>query len=79
MIICRCWRGWTCGEGDPRQAADLDPLVVLHLGDGAVRGSCVGGGAQLAAACDLRFAEEGSPSSRRQSDGSFNDFLFHMT
>ncbi|MEU5355821.1 enoyl-CoA hydratase/isomerase family protein [Streptomyces sp. A10(2020)] len=26
----------------------------------AVRGACVGGGAQLAAACDLRFAEEGS-------------------
>lgn len=26
----------------------------------AVRGYCVGGGAQLAAACDLRFAEEGS-------------------
>ncbi|MDI3385419.1 enoyl-CoA hydratase/isomerase family protein [Streptomyces sp. B-S-A8] len=26
----------------------------------AVRGYCVGGGAQLAAACDLRFAEEGA-------------------
>lgn len=26
----------------------------------AVRGHCVGGGAQLAAACDLRFAEEGT-------------------
>ncbi|MGV9451967.1 enoyl-CoA hydratase/isomerase family protein [Streptomyces sp. NPDC003635] len=26
----------------------------------AVRGHCVGGGTQLAAACDLRFAEEGS-------------------
>ncbi|MEV4195674.1 enoyl-CoA hydratase/isomerase family protein [Streptomyces toxytricini] len=26
----------------------------------AVRGFCVGGGSQLAAACDLRFAEEGS-------------------
>ncbi|MEU9385864.1 enoyl-CoA hydratase-related protein, partial [Streptomyces sp. NPDC048279] len=26
----------------------------------AVRGHCVGGGSQLAAACDLRFAEEGA-------------------
>lgn len=26
----------------------------------AVRGYCVGGGSQLAAACDLRFAEEGA-------------------
>ncbi|MEU8701425.1 enoyl-CoA hydratase/isomerase family protein [Streptomyces sp. NPDC048680] len=32
------------------------PLPVVA----AVRGYCVGGGSQLAAACDLRFAEEGA-------------------
>lgn len=37
----------------------------------AVRGYCVGGGSQLAAACDLRFAEEGAFSgSPRPSSAS---------
>ncbi|WNI21109.1 enoyl-CoA hydratase-related protein [Streptomyces sp. ITFR-16] len=50
-------------SGDPQslavaaeEALAAFPLPTLA----AVRGYCVGGGSQLAAACDLRFAEEGA-------------------
>ncbi|MEU1555045.1 enoyl-CoA hydratase-related protein [Streptomyces scabiei] len=42
--------------GRAEEALAAFPLPVLA----AIRGHCVGGGAQLAAACDLRFAEEGA-------------------
>lgn len=42
--------------GRAEEALAAFPVPVLA----AVRGHCVGGGAQLAAACDLRFAEEGA-------------------
>ena len=42
--------------GAAEQALAAFPLPTLA----AVRGSCVGGGCQLAAACDLRFAAEGA-------------------
>ncbi|WP_432105513.1 enoyl-CoA hydratase/isomerase family protein [Streptomyces sp. bgisy091] len=41
---------------EAEEALAAFPLPTLA----AVRGHCVGGGSQLAAACDLRFAEEGS-------------------
>ncbi|MFE6690548.1 enoyl-CoA hydratase/isomerase family protein [Streptomyces sp. NPDC057743] len=41
-------------EAEEALAAFPRPTVA------AIRGYCVGGGAQLAAACDLRFAEEGA-------------------
>jgi enoyl-CoA hydratase/carnithine racemase len=50
----------------PREAQELAVLAEEALAAfprptlAAVRGHCVGGGAQLAAACDLRFAEEGA-------------------
>ncbi|MFF9124116.1 enoyl-CoA hydratase/isomerase family protein [Streptomyces sp. NPDC014889] len=42
------------GEAEEALAAFPKPTLA------AVRGHCVGGGAQLAAACDLRFAEAGA-------------------
>ncbi|MFJ8079548.1 enoyl-CoA hydratase/isomerase family protein [Streptomyces sp. NPDC096205] len=42
--------------GDAEEALAAFPKPTLA----AIRGHCVGGGAQLAAACDLRFAEEGA-------------------
>ncbi|MBQ1093683.1 enoyl-CoA hydratase/isomerase family protein [Streptomyces sp. B93] len=53
-------------QGSPRQAQELAVAAEEALAAfpkptlAAVRGHCVGGGAQLAAACDLRFAEEGA-------------------
>lgn len=53
-------------QGSPEEAQRLalraeDTLAAFPKPTlAAVRGHCVGGGAQLAAACDLRFAEEGS-------------------
>jgi enoyl-CoA hydratase/carnithine racemase len=52
------------GSSDPAQglaAAAEEALAAFPKPTvAAVRGHCVGGGAQLAAACDLRLAEEGA-------------------
>ncbi|PZH15198.1 enoyl-CoA hydratase [Streptomyces sp. NTH33] len=53
-------------RGSPEEAQRLSVLAEEALAAfpkptlAAVRGHCVGGGAQLAAACDLRFAEAGA-------------------
>ncbi|MDN3025438.1 enoyl-CoA hydratase/isomerase family protein [Streptomyces sp. S.PB5] len=53
-------------KGSPKEAQGLAVAAEEALTAfpkptlAAVRGHCVGGGSQLAAACDLRFAEEGS-------------------
>ncbi|PAZ16390.1 enoyl-CoA hydratase [Streptomyces sp. SA15] len=53
-------------RGSPEEAQGLavraeDALAAFPKPTlAAIRGHCVGGGAQLAAACDLRFAEEGA-------------------
>ncbi|MFR0355968.1 enoyl-CoA hydratase/isomerase family protein [Streptomyces sediminimaris] len=53
-------------RSSPEQAQALAVLAEEALAAfpkptlAAVRGHCVGGGSQLAAACDLRFAEEGA-------------------
>jgi enoyl-CoA hydratase/carnithine racemase len=53
-------------QGSPNEAQELAVRAEEALAAfpkptlAAVKGHCVGGGAQLAAACDLRFAEEGA-------------------
>ncbi|UQX03935.1 enoyl-CoA hydratase-related protein [Streptomyces sp. RerS4] len=51
------------GDDDPQalSVAAEEALAAFPLPTvAAIRGFCVGGGSQLAAACDLRFAEEGA-------------------
>ncbi|NCZ70264.1 MAG: enoyl-CoA hydratase/isomerase family protein [Actinobacteria bacterium] len=56
----------TPASGNPRDGADLGRLAtdaltnVPQLTIAAVRGRCIGGGAVLVAACDLRVASEGA-------------------
>ncbi|MFD5839926.1 enoyl-CoA hydratase/isomerase family protein [Streptomyces chartreusis] len=53
-------------QGSPQEAQELAVAAEEALAAfpkptlAAIRGHCVGGGSQLAAACDLRFTEEGS-------------------
>ncbi|MFE2162186.1 enoyl-CoA hydratase/isomerase family protein [Streptomyces lydicus] len=54
-------RGNAAGESQGLAVAAEEALAAFPKPTlAAIRGYCVGGGAQLAAACDLRFAEEGA-------------------
>ncbi|AOP48846.1 enoyl-CoA hydratase/isomerase family protein [Streptomyces lydicus] len=54
-------RGDAAGESQGLAVATEEALAAFPKPTlAAIRGYCVGGGAQLAAACDLRFAEEGA-------------------